>query len=404
MAKISKDGVTITTLQEYKNLLVEKYLGIDSDWNISPESPDGMAIAVWSEILANLDESVVSAYHSVDPNSAMGQQLDRIALFAGIFRQAATYSTSIVKFYGSPLITIPVGTLVRHRVSSTIWRTDSSVITDSMGYTSVSVTCQTAGAQNANAGTLTIIASAGLALTSVTNDAAASLGRDEESNNAFRIRRNISVSLPGNNQIDNIHSAIGNIEGVKQTKIYENNNSETDSNGVYSHSMAIFIDGGEISNIVNSIATRKNPGCGLNQYNTFPNKISIDTFTPNRQPINITFFRPEYITIYVKIDVVSNSLVDSNKTSIKEKIVNYTIYGFEETTGFAKKGFEIGEDIASGRLFTPANFYVAGDDYVKSITIGTSKNDITRNVISMKFNQLGVFDAENIEVNIIKNG
>lgn len=67
MAEITKDGVTGTTLQEYKDEITEKYLAIDSGWNLSPETPDGMAIAIWAELFANLDEDVINAYHATDP-------------------------------------------------------------------------------------------------------------------------------------------------------------------------------------------------------------------------------------------------------------------------------------------------------------------------------------------------
>jgi uncharacterized phage protein gp47/JayE len=401
MAEITKYGVTGKTLQEYKDEVSEKYLAIDSAWNIDPETPDGMAIAVWSELLANLDEEVVNSYHSVDPNSAIGQQLDRIAAFAGIQRQPESFSTDVVEFEGDGLIEVPAGTKVRHRVTGTVWSTDTVVITDTSGRASVSVTCTSAGAQGANPGTLTIIATPVARIRSVTNTQGASLGKAKESNNAFRVRRNYSVALPGNNQIDNIKAALDNVTGVKQSLVHENVESETDEHGVYGHSMAIFIDGGETNDIVLAMATHKNPGCGLNRYNTFPNKISVDTFTPKGQPVNITFYRPEYVAIYVQVDIKTSTLGEDEKALIKAAIVDYTLVGFDETTGFAKQGFRIGEALAAGRLYTPTNYFVGGDDYVSNISIGTSESDITKSVIPVTFNQLGVFSVENIKINYV---
>ncbi|EPN2806508.1 baseplate J/gp47 family protein [Serratia marcescens] len=401
MAEITKYGVMGKTLQEYKDEVSEKYLAIDSTWNIDPETPDGMAIAVWSELMANLDEEVVNSYHSVDPNSAIGQQLDRIAAFAGIQRQPESFSTDVVEFEGDGLIEVPAGTKVRHRVTGTLWATDVAVITDTSGRASVSVTCTAAGAQGANPGTLTIIATPVARIRAVTNTQGASLGKAEESNNAFRVRRNYSVALPGNNQIDNIKAALDNVTGVKQSLVHENVESETDEHGVYGHSMAIFIDGGETNDIVLAMATHKNPGCGLNRYNTFPNKISVDTFTPKGQPVNITFYRPEYVAIYVQVDIKTSTLGEDEKALIKAAIVDYTLVGFDETTGFAKQGFRIGEALAAGRLYTPTNYFVGGDDYVSNISIGTSESDITKSVIPVAFNQLGVFSVENIKINYV---
>lgn len=400
MAEITKDGATGTTLSEYKEEIESAYLEIDSSWDIDPSTPDGLAIAVWAEMLANLDEEVLNAYHSVDPNSAIGQQLDRIAMFAGITRQAATHSTASVTFSGENLIEVPAGTLVRHRITGTLWATDVAVITDTNGTATVNVTCQLEGAQTGNAGTLTNIASVVGGVTSVNNDSAASLGLDEETDYAFRVRRNDSVALPGNNQIDTIYSSLVNMDGVKQVRVYENPDSEPDENGVLGHSMAIFIDGADSDDIVTTIATNKNPGCGLNRYNNeIPNKNSIDTFTTvNQQPVNVTYFRPEYFSVYVRVNIVSSTLTDADGDDIKQAIVDYSLYGLTQTVGFAKQGFRIGETIAAGRIFTPVNKLVGSDDYVANISIGLSSDSINLTTIPTRFYELGVFDSENIEV------
>lgn len=401
MAEITKHGATGTSLQEYREEVSKKYLAVDPAWNIDPETPDGMAIAIWSALLANLDEGVINAYHSADPNAAQGQQLDRIAAFAGLQRQPESFSTDVAEFEGDALIEIPAGVKVRHRVTGTLWTTDARVITDTRGKASVSVTCTTAGAEGANPGTLTIIATPVARIRAVTNTQGASPGKAEESDNAFRVRRNYSVALPGNNQIDNIKAALDNVTGVKQTLVHENVESETDEHGVYGHSMAIFIDGGETGDIVQAMATHKNPGCGLNRYNTFPNKISVDTFTPKGQPVNITFFRPEYVSVYVRVDIKTSTLGEDEKQKIREAIVDYTLVGFDETTGFAKQGFRIGEALAAGRLYTPANYFVGADDYVSHIAVGTAAGEVNKSVIPVKFSQLGVFSTENITVNYV---
>ncbi|MBV6819983.1 baseplate J/gp47 family protein [Rahnella sp. PD12R] len=325
MAEITKYGATGKTLQEYKDELSAKYLDIDRAWNIAPETPDGLAFAAWSEALASIDEEVINAYHSSDPNSAIGQPLDFIAAFAGLHRQPESFSTDTAAFVGEGLIEIPAGTKVRHRITGTLWATDIIVMTNSSGYASVGVTCTTAGAESANPGTLTIIATPVPRILTVTNTAGASLGKAEESDNAFRVRRTESVALPGNNQVDNMKAALGNVTGVKQVLVHENPDSETDEHGAYRHSMEVFIDGGETDDIVLAMATHKNPGFGLNRFNNYPNKTSIDTFTPKGQPVNITFYRPEYLTIYVQINISTSTLGEDEKDKIREDIVNYTL-------------------------------------------------------------------------------
>lgn len=400
MAGITAEGVTGTSLSEYLAAMRARYLDIDDAWNINPESPDGLQIAAWCEALANLDEQVTLAYQSCDPQSAIGQQLDRIAMFAGLTRQAATFSTAIVSFAGVNGTVIPAGTRIRNKATDTLWATNGAV-TIVGGSASVGVTCITKGANTASPGDLSIIATPVGGLQSVTNLAAASLGLDEERDEAFRARRNASVALPGSNQIDNLYAAIGNVDGVKQVKVFENYEDAPDADGVAGHSVAIFVDGGSDADVLKAIASRKNPGTGLNRDSSFPNKITGDTTTPLGQPVNITFFRPELVTVYVNVQIASSTLSEQDKQRIKAEMVAYSLLGFQSQSGFNREGYRIGENVAAGRLYTPANFIVAGNGYVQSILLGFSAGAINAQVLPLEFNQLGVLDTANITVEYV---
>lgn len=398
MAIINEFGVKRKTLLEYLSEVKKKYLEIDPAWNIDPESPDGMSIAVWSEMLANLDEAIVASYHSIDPNSATGQQLDRVAAYAGIKRKPPTHSTATVLFHGDNLIEIPAGTKIRHRVSGSLWVTDVDVITSTEGQATVNVTCLESGANSANAGTLTVIATPIGGILSVTNLESASIGKAGETDIALRMRRNEEVARIGSCQVDNIYAAISETNLVKQVKIYENSENTIDANGLQPNSLAVFVDGGEAALIAKSIAIKKNPGCGLNAKTEIPNRITIETTTPLGQPFIATFFRPEYLTIYIRIDISNRKLSTSEQTQLKTNILNYVQYGFGETSGFAKTGFKIGESITTGRIYTPVNYFLGGDGEIDGIYIGLNINSLVQSRIPIKFNQLAVFDADNIEV------
>lgn len=133
MAIVNDVGVQLTTLNEYVTSLQAEYRAIDPGWNIEPESPDGLAIAAWSEVLANLDEAVVAAYRSVDPATAIGLQLDRIALISGLERQPGTPSTVTLRFTGDSGFVIPAGTLVRNAETEDLWATDASAVLNNVG-------------------------------------------------------------------------------------------------------------------------------------------------------------------------------------------------------------------------------------------------------------------------------
>lgn len=399
MAEITIDGVTGTTLLEYQELMQEQYAAIDPEWNITPESPDGQAIDIWSETLALLDEQVQYAYMSRDPATATGQALNDIAQYANITRQDATFSTAEVVITGVDGTVIPAGNRVRHAETGTAWALDSEV--EIAGPTTANVTATEAGALTASIGTLTEIADPVAGWASVNNEQAAAQGSDEESDNDFRLRRNQSVSLPGANQVDNIFSAVANVDGVTQARVYENSTSSTDANGLSDHSIAIFVQGGDVDEVRSAIAMKKNPGCGMNRENGIPGEESASTTTPLGNPLDITFFHPELVTIYVAVTIDTGALSESTKDEIKQAIVDYSLEGFTgQGDGFTRRGYQIGERVSAGRLYTPVNNIVADQGFVESIFVGASASPASSSV-AIDFNQLAVFDIANIEVEYV---
>lgn len=400
MAEITETGATGTSLAEYKQLIEDGHLAIDPAWNIEPESPDGLRIAMEAELLANLDEQVVMSYLSADPGSAIGQQLNRIAAFCGLTRQAATPSTSTVTFTGVNGTQIPAGTKVRNSETDTLWLTDSAV-TISGGTADVGVTCETPGAESAGIGDLSAMASSVGGVTGVSNAAPAIIGREEETDAQFRNRRSLSVSKPGNNQVDSIYAQIADVDGVSRLKIYENYEAVTDSDGILKNSICIFVQGGDDTEIGNAIAAQKAPGCGLNATNTFPNKVQLTASTPKGNPLDVTFYRPEVVTAFLEI-VLGSGTPDGLEEQIKEAVIEYanaTLFN-TDVESFDNTGFTIGEEVPVGKLYTPVNSVVGSLGYVDSILIGTSPSDISYQSVDPGVNGIVVFDADNITVSV----
>ena len=396
MATIDQSGATIKTLNSYLEDVRAAYLAIDAAWNISPESPDGNSIEIWSELLANLDEAVVAAYQAIDPRVAVGQQLDRIAALNRLTRQAGTFSTATVQLTGTAGTVVPAGTEFRNSETGTLWASDTDVTLDGSGDGEVNVTCTTAGPEPAAIGSIDTIATPVGGLSSVDNADAASLGTDEETDTAFRIRRNESVGRPGNNQVESMFASVADVSGVNRARIYENFTGITDSNGLNPHSLAVIVDGGDVEDIAQAMAIRKNPGTNLNRDNgSIDNEVTESTITPEGTQIAMTFFRPLLTTIHVRVEVVGTFDADD----VKDAIVSYSKGELlDDVTGFDRTGFDIGDDVPVGKLFTPVNRTLATGAFAESITIGTSAGSLGSSTITIPFNGLAVFDVGSIEV------
>lgn len=395
MATITNAGAQVKTFSEYLAEIKTAYGDIDPAWNIEPESPDGQAIAIWAELLANLDEAVIESYQSIDPRVAVGQQLDRIAALFLLTRQEGTFSTATVDLTGTAGTVVPEGTQFRNSETDTLWASDTDV-TLTGGTGTVNVTCTTAGPEPAGVGDISEIATPVAGLSSVTNPNAAALGDDEESDLAFRIRRRESVGKPGDNQVDSIFAEIANVTGVNRVKIYENFSATTDANGLEPHSLAIIADGGANADIASAIAAKKNPGCGLNAGNgSIANEQTEATTTPAGNPFTATFFRPDLITIYVEVTINGPFDVETVRDAIIE-YANGELLG--EGTGFDRTGFDIGDDVPAGKIYTPVNRVLGDDAYAETIFIDTSPNPTGSATIPIAFNELAVFSATEITV------
>jgi len=395
MATITNAGAQGKTFSEYLAEIGAAYGAIDPAWNIEPESPDGQAIAIWSELLANLDEGVLSAYQSIDPRVAVDQQLDRIAALFLLTRQEGTFSTVTLDLTGTAATVVPAGTEFRNSETDTLWASDADV-TLTGGTGTVNATCTTAGAETAGVGDINEIATPVAGLSSVTNPDAAALGDAEESDAQFRIRYRESVGRAGDNQVDSMFAEVANVSGVNRVRIYENFSSVTDANGLNDHSLAVIVDGGTNADIASAIAVKKNPGCGLNAGNgSIANEQTEATTTPAGNPFTATFFRPDLTTIYVEVAI--NGPFDAD--DVKQAIIEYSsgeLLG--EGTGFDRTGFNIGDDVPAGKLFTPVNRVLGDNAFAESIFIDTSPGPTGSATIAIPFNGLAVFSEAEISV------
>jgi hypothetical protein len=107
------------------------------------------------------------------------------------------------------------------------------------------------------------------------------------------------------------------------------------------------------------------------------------------------------VSIYVKIVIETENLSDSEKDTIAQAVVEFSLIGLTgQGDGFTRRGFQIGERIGAGRLYTPVNDLVAERGLVDSITVGTAAAP-TATSVNIAYNELGVFDVANVVVEYI---
>lgn len=418
MAQITDQGITGRSLNEYLGEIKEKTLAIDPEWNIDPDSPDGQRIGIEAEMFANLDEAVVAAYRSKDPDSATGEALRNIGKISGIPIRDATYSIAPITVTGQTSATIPQGSQVRSRVDNTVWLT-TAVIVIGIGQTANGfVTCTTPGRVLASPGELTIIGTPIGGWASVTNGEAAA-GVPAESDEDFRIRRSDGVSRAGSNMRDNMHANIASVSGVTDVQVLENSSvSPFDSDGVPYTGIAVIVNGGSDADIGLAMYQKHNPGTPmLPRYNSKTdtwidapgaNGVKVDVVSPVTGNKSVmTFQRATGLPIFVAITVQKEGDLPSEIEDLLRAAViadsTRSLFSGETSTGFNRGGYDIGEKVPPGRLYTPVNKVLGlyGDSYITSLTIGLSALAQGLTPIQPTISQIATFDAENISITVL---
>lgn len=418
MAQITDQGITGRSLNEYLGDIEEKTLAIDPDWNIDADSPDGQRIGIEAEMLANLDEAVVAAYRSKDPDSATGEALRNIGKISGIPIRDATYSVAPITVTGQTSATIPAGSQVRSRIDNTLWLTTATIVIGIGQTANGFATCTTSGRVLASPGELTIIGTPISGWASVTNGEAAA-GVPAESDEDFRIRRANGVSRAGSNMRDNMEANLASVPGVTDVKVLENSSvSPFDSDGVPYTGIAVIVNGGSDADIGLAMYQKHNPGTPmLPRYNSKTdtwvdapgaNGVKVDVVSPVTGNKSVmTFQRATGLPIFVAITVQKEGdLPSSIEDLLKDAIIadsTRSLFSGETATGFNRGGYDIGEKVPPGRLYTPVNKVLGqyGDSYITSLTIGLTALSQGLTPIQPTISQIATFDAENIAITVL---
>lgn len=259
-------------------------------------------------------------------------------------------------------------------------------VTANLGITKVQklgeVRSSVVGEINAEAGTLTVILTPQLGWDSVTNPQAASLGRNLETDEELRLRFRETKFERASNILEALYSALINLEGVEEVRIYENDTDVVDAFGVPAHSFMPIVLGGVSIDIANTIW--ENKPMGIRSYGD----TVVVIYDTQGFSHNIGFERPDPLPVYITINLTTDSeFPGTGVDDIKSALIAY----FDSNLG-------IGDDVIWSRLFTPINT-VKGHE-IDSLFIGTSPTPSGAGSVSVAFDMIASLSSDNIQVNV----
>lgn len=269
---IDADGLQTATQAELLEQFTDDLKAIyGDDINLDADTPDGQWVNIMIQAVLDLQDLLTQIYNGFDPDNAIGVVLDQRVSINGIQRQAGTFSVTpieltlsqSVNLYGLDQDDQPVFTVSDNAGNE--WQLQTTQLGAGPGVFSYNFQSAVPGAVLTTPNTITVPVTIVLGVTSINNPTAqTSVGLNEESDAALRIRRLQSVSLASQGYLAGLLAALRNINGVTSAFIYENNTDATDSDGIPSHSIWVIVAGTAADeDIANAIYTKRNAGCGM---------------------------------------------------------------------------------------------------------------------------------------------
>lgn len=398
----------------------------------------GQLAGIMAERYATLWELAEAVNSSQDPDAATGARLDALCALTGTQRDAAAASTVTLYLTGTNATVIPTGSRASvtgteaefettegatlatatawanttayvvgdiRRNSSRIYYcisagtsagsggptttadsiTDGTVlwryVGDGNAYDTAAAECTETGPTVATSGSIITIETPVSGWTSVRNLLDAELGRDIESDQDLRIKREEELARSGSSPVDALRSDLLDVDGVTTVTLFVNNSDVTNADGVPGHSVEALVQGGEDQDIFDQLLTSVAAGIGTYGSVTGTSADAVGTL------YDMAFSRPTTLDIYVDVVLVKDPSVYplDGDDLVKAAIVDY---------GDAQLA---GKDVVASRLLASV-FSVPGILDVTTVEIGTAPSPSSSATIAVNLRQLAVYDTSRITV------
>lgn len=386
---VDSTGFHSPTYSDILNYLLTSYKNIyGQDVYLGNDASDYQWISVVADKIYDVLSALQLDYNNRSVLTAVGAALDGLIKSNGITRKTATYSTCVVTCTGIAGTVIING--VVQDLSGYYWDLSSSVTIGTLGTVDTTATCRTIGAISALPASITSIVSIQAGWTSVTNSVAAVLGQPVETDSQLRARQSLSTRLASHTMLAGTIAGIAAVANVTRYNVHENKTDFTDAQSCPPHSITSVVEGGTDDDVAAAIFFNRGIGCNTN------GDVDVTVTDPDTgDDIIISFMRPNYIPIYVDVDITKfTGYTDSITTAIETAIYTYL------------NELQIGQDLTISGLYAAAMAVM--DDItnplfsITSLKAGTSSITGTTD-ININFDEVvqGILGASPAYINVV---
>lgn len=381
-----------------------------NDLSVEPETPQGRIIEMIARQRVFTIQMAAALSNILNLNKAYGFVLDDIGSLFQLSRKSATYTSTQITMAGVADTVIPIGTELMSDDGDKFINDYEYVIGSNGSVTGV-FRAEESGEIPAQVGSITTIITPVAGLETVINNASATMGTEQESDQEFRNRIKASLNINSMSVLSAIKSAVSDIDGVKQVITYENTtNSDSILNDIFKipgHGVGIIVDYIESDPVTQPVANaiaeaiykKKTLGAGYIGAETSAANdylVSIDYIDENdSQTHTVIFAKPIEANVATTVTVQKKNYAgDDLESDIKQAILNFMNGDNPEVDRVNIAGtlspFEIAAAISSE----------IPDIFISAVTIGRVGDAQGTSVIVLDSAEKLVITPENITVTI----
>lgn len=385
--QFNNNGLETNTFRELFQVLSDSYRGIyGQDIDLDQESPDGQRVAIEAQARADMESALQWLYSQMDPDFNTGDMQQIIAKLHGLYLRPGSRSQRDLKVTTDRPVLLYSGYKIRDQANQ-VWFVRADV-TVPAGTTPVTFFAQNFGKVTGLITDTFTQLTPELGVLNIFSDAAVVVGRDEETPEEFRQRRNRSLENPATGSTGAIFAKVAQLPGVTDLNIGENDTKVDDEDtGIPANSIWLVVEGGAISEIIAVMVKQKGGGTGTKGAVT--GRYTETLIRPDGTTLLIAhelqFDRPVYKPLHIKLTArrkVANDPVDLD--TLKAALVARIMHIGEsvDANEFYENGYSVGR----------VNFVLTG------LQISDDGATFTDAELSPGFQGKFTLDAENIDI------
>lgn len=361
-----ENGVQTNSYGEIFERLSDGYKTIyGTDIDIDQDSADGQRVGLETTLRFDVESALAWLFSQIDPDLNNGDMQQVIGKLAGVYLLPASRSQWDLEIETDRTLTLPSGYTVTDN-NNQDWIIEVAVDLVS-GANAVTFISKLWGSiSGVAAGSSFTQATPELGVISISALLDAVKGREEETEEQFRNRRQRSIENPSQSTIGAIYAKLAQLSGVSDLQVYDNSSNSPDvitgsSNPdaignpepvtIGAHTMWVVIEGGTLDAIGEVIAKQRLGNTKGSITVTYTDELT----KPNGDPVFIVndhqIDRPDYENLYIRLTAtqkISGSVVDTE--AVKAKLGTFPV--------------EIGQLVQAGELYPFA--YITNFNYIVS--------------------------------------